>query len=53
MSKVRKTSKKRGRKLNHLQLDEENWENAVKRAVLKKKPANGWPKKHKKRTKSE
>lgn len=48
-----KHKKKRGPKPNHLNIDDENWENAVKKAVLKKKPKGGWPKKHKKTTKSE
>lgn len=43
-----KHKKKRGPKPNHLQLDDENWENAVKKAIQKKKPKKGWPKKDKK-----
>ena len=39
--------KKRGPKPNHLKIDDENWEDAVKKAIQKKKPKNGWPKKNK------
>ncbi len=41
-----KGKEKPGPKPNHLKIDE-NWENAVKKAVQKKKPKNGWPKKKK------
>jgi len=41
---MKKKRQKRGPKPNHLQLDNENWEDAVKKAVLKKKPKDGWPK---------
>ena len=38
---------KPGPKPNHLQFDDENWEDAVNKALKKKKPKNGWPKKNK------
>jgi len=44
--------KKRGPKIDRLKLGEENWENALKKAVRKKKPKGGWPKKSKKARKS-
>ena len=43
----KKKQKKRGPKPNHLKIDEENWEDAAKKAILKKKPKGGWPKKGK------
>ena len=36
--------KKRGPKPNHLHIDEDNWENAVKKTVQKEKPKEGFPK---------
>ena len=44
--------KKRGPKTDFLKLDDENWENALKKAVKKKKPKDGWPEKGKKSPKS-
>ena len=44
--------KQRGPKADHLKLDEENWESALKKAISKKKPASGWPKRAKKPRKS-
>lgn len=43
---TKKTPKKRGPKTNHLKIDE-GWEDAVKTAIQKKKPKDGWPKKGK------
>lgn len=34
--------KKRGPKPKPLQLDEEIWEDTLKKSVLKKKPGGGW-----------
>jgi hypothetical protein len=43
MDKQNKHKKKKpGPKPNHLQIDG-NWENAVKKAVKKEKPKDGWP----------
>jgi hypothetical protein len=36
-----------GPKPDNLKIDEENWEIAVKKAILKKKPKSGWPNKDK------
>jgi hypothetical protein len=36
---------KRDPKPNHLKIDDENWIDAVKKAVQKERPKNGWPKK--------
>jgi hypothetical protein len=47
-----KKKKKRGPKPNHLKLDGD-WEDAAKEALQKKKPEGGWPKKSKKRGKSD
>lgn len=47
MTKKKKEPQKRGPKPDHLQIDEENWEDAIKKAVSKKKPADGWPDKDK------
>jgi len=47
MAKKKKTRKKRGPKPNYLRLDDENWEDALKKAITKKKPEKGWPKKDK------
>ena len=52
MAKKKKPSKARGPKPNPLIIDDENWENAVKKAVQKKKPKDGWPKKGEKPKKS-
>jgi len=52
MEKSQKPPQKRGPKPNHLQLDDENWGNAVKKAIQKKKPKVGWPQKGKKNRKS-
>ena len=41
-------SKKRGPKPDSLQIGED-WEEAVKKAVTKKKPKRGWPEKGKKK----
>ncbi len=43
---------KRGPKPNHLKFDD-NWENGVKKAIQKKKPKGGWPKRGKDKPKSE
>jgi len=53
MGKNQKPPKKRGPKPNRLKLDNENWENAAKRAIQKVKPKKGWPKKGKDKSKSE
>ena len=47
MAKKKKSHKKKGRDPNHLQIDE-NWENAVKKAIQKEKPEEGWPKEEEK-----
>jgi hypothetical protein len=46
MTKERK-NRNRGPKPNHLKSDKENWENAVTKAIKKKKPKDVWPKKDK------
>ena len=43
----KKGKKKTGPKPDHLQLDDESWETALKKAIKKKKPKEGWPKKEK------
>jgi hypothetical protein len=42
-----------GPRPNHLNIDDENWEDAAKRALQKKKPKGGWPKKGKSAKKSD
>ena len=42
-------NKRRGPKPDHLVINEENWENALKKAIKKKKPKEGWPDKDKKK----
>jgi hypothetical protein len=47
------TNKKRlkqGPKPNHLKIDADNWEDAVKKAIRKGKPKEGWPDKSKKKS---
>ena len=46
-----KDKKKRGPKPNRLKIEDESWENAIKKAIQKKKPKNGWPKNSKKKSK--
>lgn len=36
--------KKPGPAPDHVKLDDENWEEAISKAVKKPKPAEGWPK---------
>jgi hypothetical protein len=43
MAKKRKT----GPKLDHLKINDD-WESAVNKALMKRKPTGGWPKKAKK-----
>lgn len=45
-----KNKKKRGPKPDNLQIDG-NWEDALKKAVTKKKPKEGWPDKDKPKSK--
>jgi len=47
-AKMAKEGKKRGPKTDRLKLDDKSWETALKKAVRKKKPKDGWPKKGKK-----
>ncbi|MBN1975561.1 MAG: hypothetical protein JW787_18125 [Sedimentisphaerales bacterium] len=42
-----KKNKNSGPKPDSLKIDEENWEIAVKKAILRKKPESGWPDKDK------
>jgi hypothetical protein len=44
-----KQKKHRGPKPDHLQL-EGNWQDAVKKAIKKEKPADGWPEKSEKKS---
>jgi len=41
----KKSKAKPGPKPNHLKIEEENLEDDVKKAIQKKKPKDGWPKK--------
>ena len=51
MGKSDKQPKKRpGPKPDHLKLDEDDWESAVGKALTKKRPAEGWPDKGKKKS---
>jgi len=47
MAKKRKKDipKRPGPKTEYLQIDDENWENALKKGISKKKPKEGWPEK--------
>lgn len=45
MSKKDKKKQKPGPNPDKLKIDDENWEDAAKTAIQKKKPKEGWPKK--------
>lgn len=47
----KKRKKKRGPKSDILKLDEENWEDAINKALTKRRPKDGWPNKDKKKSK--
>ena len=44
---AKKKKSKRGPKPEMLKFEDENFENAVKKAIQKKKPKEGWPKQDK------
>lgn len=45
---MKKKREKRGPEPENLKIDEDNWKNAVKKAITKKKPKDGWPSRTKK-----
>jgi len=47
---AREPKKKRGPDADRLRIDKDDWEEAVKKALGKKKPDSGWPDEPKKKS---